>query len=655
MTAYPNALSEFQIGSVTLPNRIVRTAHVTMLGLDAPSGISERLIAYHEARARGGVGLSILEICSGHPSSPATLNAFNPALLDGYKQLVERIQPHGMKLFQQIWHGGHNTLPLGGGAPWSASDIAGPTIGVPARPMTPAMIGEAIEGYVLAARVAQSGGLDGVEVHGSHGYLIQQFLSPITNRREDDYGGSFENRMRFLIEVLTAVRSEVGRDFPVGVRVGPDMAEGGFGVEDCIRLVKALDDLNLADFVDISQGSYFVLPKIIGAMHEPTGYMMAESCPIAAATTKPTIVTGRFRTLEEAEQVIRNGEADCVSMVRATIADPDLVRKTIEGEVTDVRPCIACNQTCIGNQTGKKIALGCTVNPAVGHEGKRAEQLFVTVDEAKNVLIVGGGPAGMEAARTAVLRGHKVTLCEADKDLGGKLRMAKRVPFRVTIGDVATWLESEIYRLGVDINLNTYLGAEDIAAYEPDAVVVATGTMPRYDGFHFGEPGTPLAQGNRLPLTTFDVFAQAPSPTDGPFVVEDDIGHYEGIAVAEFLLQAGCEVIFVTRHPSLAPLMEPAFSAEPALKRMSANERFRIHTRSSVANTATGIAINTPDGSQIVVGDGSLVLVTLESPNYELLESLEQQGTACQIIGDAQSPRFLETAILEGRLAGMKL
>lgn len=654
MSAYPNALSQIQIGGVTLPNRIVRTAHVTMLGLDEPSGISERLIAYHEARARGGVGLSILEICSGHPSSPATLNAFNPGLLDGYQRLVERIQPHGMKLFQQIWHGGHNTMPLGGGAPWSASDIAGPTIGVPARPMNASMISQAIEGYVLAARVTKAGGLDGVELHGSHGYLIQQFLSPITNRREDDYGGSFENRMRFLVDVLTAVRSEVGSDFPVGIRVGPDMVEGGFGVEDCVRLVKSLDNQGLVDFVDISQGSYFVLPKIIGAMHEPTGYMMEQSSPIAAATAKPTIVTGRFRTLEEAEQVIRQGQADCVSMVRATIADPDLVKKSIDGQAADVRPCIGCNQTCIGNQVGKKIALGCTVNPAVGFEGKRAEQLFVKVDEPRHVLIIGGGPSGMEAARVAALRGHSVTLCEADKDLGGKLRMAKRAPYRAAIGDVATWLESEIYRLGVDIHLNTYLSVEDISAYEADAVIVATGAMPRYDGFHFGEPGSSLVQGNQPPLSTFDIFAQPPNPADGPFVVEDDIGHYEGISIAEYLLQADCEVVYVTRHPSLAPLMEPAFSAEPALKRMSANEKFQLYTRAGVASKDVGIVVRTDTGEQ-VVGDGTLVLVTLESPSYEMLESLEEAGVNCRIVGDAQSPRFLETAILEGRLAGMNV
>ena len=656
MTQFPHALSELRIGQVMLPNRIVRTAHVTMLGTDAKSGISERLIKYHEARARGGVGLTILEICSGHPSSPAPLMATNPAFLEGYQALVERIQPYGMRLFQQIWHGGHNTRPLDGSAPWSASDIPGPTVGMASRPMTKSMISEAINAYVLAARMAKKGGIDGVEVHGAHGYLIQQFLSPVTNKRTDEYGGPLENRMRLLVEVLTAVRSEVGEGYPVGVRVGPDMVEGGFGVEECIRLVEALEAMELADFVDISQGSYFTMPKIVGAMHEPTGYQLDCSTRIAEATGLPTIVTGRFRTLEEVEQVIRLGQADCVSMVRATIADPDLVQKSIDGRESEVRPCIACNQSCIGNQLSGKVRLGCTVNPAVGYEAKRSETMITPADKARRILVVGGGPAGMEAARVAAMRGHEVTLCEADRDLGGKLRLAKKAPFRATIGDVAAWLESEVFRLGVEVKLNTYFDAEDIESFAPEGVVVATGAMPRYDGFRLGMPGDPLIEGNWQPLTSFDVLSQSIDPTSGPFVVEDDIGHYEGIAVAEYLLEKGGEVIYVTRHPSLAPLMEPALSAEPALERLSSNPGFRLFTRSSISHfSADRVEIRASNSVDVTVKANAAVLVTHESPSYELLEQIEARGIDCQIVGDACSPRFLETAMKEGRLAGMRV
>ena len=658
MSVFPNALSEINIGGVTLPNRIVRAAHTTMLGLDDESGISERYIDYHEARARGGAGLTILEVCSGHASCFAPLMATNPALIEGYQRLVERIKPYGMRLFQQMWHGGHHAEPVDGSVPWSASDVPSPHLGVMPRPMTKTMIDEVVEGFVLMARTAKQGGLDGVEVHAAHGYLPMQFLSPLTNRRDDEYGGSFENRMRFMVEVLTSVRNEVGAGFPVGIRIGPELYDGGFTVEDCIQVVQALENQGLTDFVDITQGSYFNEPPIIAPMHEPSGYQLPCSVPIADAAQTPTIVTGRFRTMEEAEQVIRLGQADCVSMVRATIADPDLVRKSVEGKIEEVRPCLGCNQACLGRMVPGKYELGmsCTVNPAVGLEAQLNEVVAQPGDEPKHVLVIGGGPSGMEAARVAALRGHKVTLCEANKDLGGKLRLAEKAPNRLGIGDIAHWLESEIYRLGVDVLLNTYLDESDIDLYEPDAVVCATGTWPCYDGFHLGNPGHPFSGSIEAPLSSLDIFAQTPKAEDGPYVIEDDIGHYEGIATAEYLLQTGAEVIYVTRHPAFAPLMEATYSAEPALERLCAQEKFRLFTSATVSKIdARSVEINSAHATHTKVEARSVVLVAHDAPSYGLFESIEAMGIETHIVGDAKSPRFLETAILEGRLAGMAL
>jgi 2,4-dienoyl-CoA reductase-like NADH-dependent reductase (Old Yellow Enzyme family) len=578
-------------------------------------------------------------------------------LLGGYQRLVVAVEPHGMRLFQQIWHGGHHAQPLDGSAPWSASDIPSPRLGIVPTPMTKAMIDAAIEGYVLAARTARQGGIQGVEVHAAHGYLLQQFLSPITNRRQDEYGGTPERRMRLLVEVLTAVRAEVGPDFPVGVRVGPDCVDGGVGVDDCITLVRALEAQGLIDFLSISQGSYFAVPKIIGAMHEPVGYQLEASIPIAAAATVPTIVTGRFRTLEEADQIIRLGQADCVGMVRATIADPALVAKSIADKVLEVRPCIGCNQSCIGNQLSGKVQLGCTVNPAVGFETLRDDRIIVPADPHRRILVIGGGPAGMEAARVAAMRGHDVILCEADKALGGQLRMAMRAPYRASIGDVAIWLEAEIYRLGVDVRLNNYVDADDIASLAPDAVVFATGAWPRPDGFRLGRPGHPLPiDGPHAPLSSFDIFNATPDAADGPFLIEDDVGHYEGIAVAEYLLQRGANVVFVTRHASLAPLMEPALSAQPALDRLSAHPGFSLYTRAAIVDIGEGqVHLSLPGNAAVQVAANRVVLIRHNVPAHELPQNVAAQGYEVHTIGDARSPRFLESAIREGRLIGMAL
>lgn len=656
MAAYPHTLSELEINGVTLPNRIVRPAHVTMLGLDDPSGISDRLIDYHVARAKGGVGLTILEIVSGHSASPATLNSFNPALKGGYERLVDAVKPHGMKLFQQLWHGGHNARPLDGGPPWSASDIPGPIVGVPAIPMTKAMIDEVIGSYVLSAKVAKDSGIDGVEVHGSHGYLLQQFLSPLTNLREDEYGGSFENRSRLLFEVLAAVRAEVGPDYPVGLRIGPDCAEGGFGVEECIRLAKDIEDKGIIDFLDVSQGSYFNIPKIIGAMHEPQGYQMDDSSQVTEVVSIPTLVTGRFRTLEEAEQTIRIGDADMVGMVRATIADPDLVAKTIRGEETAVRPCIGCNQGCIGPQMDRRGPLGCTVNPAVGFEKSIDDQMLGKADTSKKVLIVGGGPAGMEAARVAAHRGHDVVLYEADKDLGGKLRLAKQAPFRASIGDVATWLEAEIYRLGVDVRLNSYVEENEIGEIAPDAVIQATGSMPRLEFINSGRPNQQPVRGNQRLLSSLDVFAKKPSPEDGPYVVQDNIGHYEGVAVTEYLLAADVEVVYVTRYPSFAPLMAPALTSEPALARLSAFDNFTLKTAASIGRWDAGqVDICSPGGQSETVDANAVVMISNAAAPHDLFDYARENTEEAYIIGDAKSPRFLETAMREGREIALAL
>ena len=644
------------LGPVALKNRVVRTAHATNLGAGT---MNDALIGYHLARAEGGVGLSIIEILSVHPSTPATLNVFIPDIGDAYRKLVAAVRPHGMKLFQQLWHGGHNALPLDGSPPWSASDVPSPTTGVTPVPMTQAMIDEIVAAYADTARKCEEWGLDGVEIHCAHGYLPAQFLSPNANRRSDGYGGSFENRLRFLREVVAAVRQAVSVNFAVGVRVAPDQSAGGIGVEDVQRAVQALEDEHLIDFVDVSLGDYHAFPKLIGGMHEPMGYEMPTSAPIARAARTPAIVTGRFRTLEEADQIIRLGDANLVALTRAHIADPQLVNKTLAGHPEQVRPCIACNQGCVGGLLGPAARMGCTVNPAIGAENSLDDTRLTPVATPRRVLVVGGGPAGMEAARVAALRGHTVTLAEAADDLGGTLRIAARAPQRHGIADIAVWLEQEVYRLGVDVRLSTYLSADDIRSLAPDAVILATGSLPRMDGIQLSHPGEPIA-GIARPhvLSSWDLLLERPPRPVKSAVVIDDVGHYEGIAAAEHLLAQGAEVHFVTRHAAFAHQMEAALSAEPALQRF-ARGRFTLHLRTRALaigqNDVELLPAYLPAGGPgaFRVPAERVVFISHNAPNRELASELAASGIPLQVIGDANAPRFLPVAIREGRLAGM--
>ena len=653
---FTHVLKPIHIGSVEIPNRVVRTAHGTGIG---GGTFSDDLIAYHLERARGGVGLTILEILSVHPTSLGTLNAFDPTLVDSYRKFMDLVRPTGMRVFQQIWHAGHNGTNMGGGPPWSASEIASPTVGVVPQAMTRAMIDEIVDAFAATARKCEEGGLDGVEIHCAHGYLVHQFLSPSLNRREDDYGGSEENRQRFMLEVVRAVRGAVSRNFAVGVRLAPDLTEGGVGVDICERAVAALEGEALIDFVNISLGNYHSFPKMIGGMHEPVAYEMPTSAPIARASKVPAIVTGRFRTLEEADQTIRAGEADLVGMTRATIADPDLVRKTIEGRIEDVRPCIACNQRCAGGVLGPARRMGCAVNVAVGFERTLSEALIGRAADSKHVVVVGGGPAGLEAARVAALRGHRVTLFEAGKNLGGAIEIARRAPTRHGIADITDWLERQIYALGVEVRLNTPVDSDDIRAESPDAVVVATGSEPRMDGVvlsHPGEPARGMDRGNVY--SSIDVFTRPNLTLGSRVVVVDDVGHYEGLATAEHLLSRGVGVEFVTRHSSPAPLMEPALMVTPALERMADKDiAFHIRTRLIAVgeNLGTVQLQGISGGDPFDVRADSVVFISHNKPVRDLVETLAGSSFPVIPVGSAASPRYLEQAIQEGHMAARAL
>ncbi|WP_417618442.1 FAD-dependent oxidoreductase [Parasphingorhabdus sp.] len=651
---FKKVLEPIQIAGCTVPNRVVRTAHATRIG----GGVmSDDLIAYHAVRARGGVGLSILEILSVHPTSLSALNMFDTTLDAGYAKLMEAVKPYGMAVFQQLWHAGHNGVTMDGAPPWAPSPVANPLGADVPIPMTRAMIDEIVESFAKAAARCEKAGLHGVEVHGAHGYLLQQFLSPNINKREDDYGGSFENRARFMLEVMRAVKSAVSNDFAVGIRLAPDLTEGGVDTEMNIAAAELLQAENLVDFVDVSLGNYHSFPKMIGGMHEGVGYEVPTSAPITDRVKVPTIITGRFRTLEEADQAIRNGEADLIGMTRAHIADPDIVSKTRAGRTEQIRPCIACNQGCVGGLFAGK--LGCAVNPETGNELRLDQAEIGTATEPKKVVIVGGGLAGMEAARVAALRGHDVVLFEAQPKLGGTINIAAKLPTRHGIADIAYWLEAEIYRHGVDVRLSSYVDQDEILAENPDAVIVATGSMPRMDGIQNSNPGEPI-KGIDAPhvLSSTDLLTEGRNWRGSSAVVLDDLGHYEAAGVADLLVREGADVTFVTPFASFAPKVENALMTEPVLERMAKAEgSFTLLTRHRIRHIGEEDVEIAPtfDGPSFNVSGKTVVLVTPNAPLRELYEQLDGKCASLAIVGDANSPRDLQKAIYEGHVAARAL
>jgi 2,4-dienoyl-CoA reductase-like NADH-dependent reductase (Old Yellow Enzyme family) len=641
-----------RIGNCVIPNRVSRSAHAT--ALSHYGAITDRLINYHRARAKGGVGLTILEAAAVHKSSVPSLANWDDSVIEGYERLMAAVRPHGMRVFQQLVHTGHMYALPDQMPPWGVSTVPNPITGLVANPMGQAEIDEVVQAFANAARRCQAGGIDGVEVHAAHSYLIMQFLSPLVNHRTDEYGGSLENRMRFLREVLVAVRQTVGEDYPVGIRVGASTANGGIGDEELAQVIHILESDRLIDFLDTSWTDYYEF-KFVAAMDQPMGYQLPHASKLTAAAAKiPRFVIGRFRTLDEVEQVLRDGVADMVHMTRAHIADPDIVRKTKAGHPEQVRACIGCNQAC-WNGTNTGWPLACTINPAAGLEETHDEDLIVPVQEPRHVLVVGGGPAGMEAARVARLKGHKVTLVEAGPNLGGQVSIAKLAPRLHTIGDIAFWLEQEIYRLGVDVRTNTYFDTDDVLAENPDYVVVATGALPRDNGIQYQAPHTPVEGFDQLHVMSPAELLTTPDRDLGrTALVFDDVGHYEAIAAAEYLMLKGLSVTFATRFPMIGPQIDFLSRVDPALKRFASMGSFRPLIRARLEKIGTqscSVHVQYQREPETVDAD-TVVFINAREPMRDLYVGLRargfEPGRNLTIVGDAHAPRDLQFAIAEG-------
>ncbi len=637
--------SPLALGPVEIPNRVVSTSHQTSLVHDHLP--TDDMIAYHAARAAGGAGLIVTEATACHPTgllTAHTVGGYLPDVVPVYRRLADAVGAHGTRLFCQLFHGGREVIAAGPRPPAVApSAVPSARFKTEPRALTLAEIRELVDGYRLAARHAASGGLDGVEVCAGFGYLPTQFLSRHANQRTDAYGGSFENRLRFLRELVEAMREGVGEGRAVGCRLTQEVgSEQGVEDEEVIAAAAALAADGLVDYLSVTlgaspsyRGSSFIVPPA------PTDHNLIE--PFArrvkqAAPSTPLIATGRVLDPVAADRLIGSGACDAVGMTRAMIADPQLVSKARRG--VPAMTCIGCNQGCIGHyHAGLPIA--CTINPWAGFE--RVLPRPARGSAVDTIAVVGAGPAGCAAAASAVAAGHRAIVFEAGEAPGGQMRLALGGPGHREVAEGLLAILEE-WLAGADVRYGAAADTEAILGVEPDRVIVATGAG-RYDPAIAGT-GTDLVH-------AWDVLAGA--ATGRRALVCDWGGDWTGLDVAEALAERGVSVRLAIAGPGVAEVVHQ-YQRNLYLERLDlARVELLPHLRPVAVGERAVVCRNVFSDRELTIGDvDTLVVSAGRSASSALFEELTGLHADVVRVGDALGPRSFEEAIAEGTRAALR-
>ncbi len=650
-TQFPTLFTPIRIGAVEIKNRILSTGHDTTLPTDGT--VNDALIAYQEARARGGAGLICVQVAGVHDTarySSHILMLDDDRAIPGYAKLADRLHGHGAKVFAQIFHPGREIMESSDGTAmvaWAPSVSPSERYHVIPRAMTKSMIAEVVEGYAKAAGRAKRAGIDGVEFVASHGYLPAQFLNPKVNLREDDYGGGFENRLRFFREVFAAIRAEAGPDLVLGMRISGDEKDPeGLNEAGVLDAIVALEDQ--LDYVNVIAGTSASLG---GAVHivPPMAIENAYVAPFAAAVKAkvaiPVLVAGRINQPHEAEQVVASGQADMCGMTRAMICDPEMASKAQAGRVDDIRACIACNQACIGH-FHKGYPISCIQHPETGRELTYGKLTLAKV--RKTVMVVGGGPGGMKAAAVAAARGNAVTLHEASGQLGGQALLAQLLPGRTEFGGIVTNLAREMEQAGVDVQLKSEVSREIIDAQAPDVVIVATGGRP------FTPPHAELGDDAHV-VDAWQVLRNQVN-VGSSVVIADWRSDWIGMGLAQLLAESGCHVRLAVNGLHAGELMPWYVRDMAAAKLHALGVETMPYMRLYGADADTVYLQHTAGEDAILIeGVDTLVLSQGHEPVAGLLNELEDHGAEIIGIGDCLAPRTAEEAVFEGLKAGWGL
>lgn len=659
VTAHPRLFTPVDLRGRTLRNRIVFGAHTANM---AENGLpTERHVAYYRERAIGGAAMLVIEPMPVHAAAVLTRGNFrhgDDTVIPHFRKVTDAVHAHGAVILQQLYHvGQHGDSDNSYHPNWSPSGQPSYHDSDGSHAMTEAEIEETIDGFVQAARRCRDAGFDGVEVWAAYHSLLDQFWTPWSNTRDDRWGGSLENRTRLSREICTRIRRVCGDDFIIGISVSD---EPDFDVmlqkESMAEIVASHDRDALVDYVSCGSGGYLDFYKLMPTFLYPEKLGVALSKTLKAVV-KHALITAEshIRTPDNAQAVLAGGEADLVSIVRGQIADPHLANKAAEGRADDVRGCLSCNQMCWGRRS-RDYWISCVVNPSVGREWEWGGDRVTPTPAPKRVLVVGGGPAGLEAARAAAERGHAVTLTEASDKLGGAFRLAGLQPRRAQILDLIDWYERQLAKLQVRVLYNTYMEADDVLAFGAEAVVVATGSLPTGAGFQKALPHLPALPGAERGhvWSAEDVMGRAARLGDRVIVL-DEGGNWRGCGTAWALAEDGKRVTLVTPDPLVGKELQRTAADFPLRKRLAElGVTFMVESAvlSWSAEGATVVSLLT--GNRTLVAADDIVMAVANAAEDSLARALDGQ-IPLQVIGDAAAPRQAPYAIHDGRRVALDL
>ena len=665
--AYRYLWTPLALGPVTARNRIVFSAHLTNYARDGKP--TEQHAAYYAARAAGGVGLIITEEHSTHPTDwpyEKLIHGFHRDVIPGYRAITDAVHRHRVPIFAQINHNGGQASSMYSRLPvWAPSAVADPLFREVPKAVTHGEIDEIVAGYARVAEHCAEGGFDGIELQCSHSSIVRGFLSPATNKRTDEYGGSLFNRCRVLIDIVGAVRRVIGDRLALGVRIcGDELIERGTTIDDAVEIAKLVEATGQVDYINTSIGvATASLFMIEASMHIPPGYAMFIPSAIRKAVDLPVGGVGRFKDPLQAERALAEGRCDLVGVVRGQIADADFAAKAKAGATDDIRLCLSCNQECVGRM-GLNRWLGCIENPRTGREAaaEATRRPVPTVDvrdvrpraahpsSRKSVVVVGAGPGGLQAAIAAARGGSKVTVYEKEKEThaGGQVRLAASVPNRAEFGDMIRNQLTECRRLGVTIEYGVGAWPGLITEQHPTHVIVATGAEPQ-------RPWWVPEDADHV-VDVREVLDGSASPA-GDVVVIDELGFHQATSVAELLADRGCSVEIVTNGMVVGQDLGITLDMENWWMRAGAKGILQ-----STDLVAMGMGdpaprrllnlLHHPTGADVARTPDWVVLAVPARPVEWLYHDLKSTGISVERVGDCVAPRRAHAAVIEGERAG---